>query len=135
VRARRPIKEEQEETLYTPVRDQGFGRAVVSAYDHRCAFCGIRMFTSDGYTAVEAAHIIPWAFAHNDDPRNGLALCRLCQWAFDEGLLGVTVRYTRLAAARLRLAPLQDHTIFLPAEEPLHPDPAPLAWHRSKGMG
>ncbi|MCB8986015.1 MAG: HNH endonuclease [Ardenticatenaceae bacterium] len=25
-----------------------------------------------------AAHIIPWSESHNDDPRNGLALCHLC---------------------------------------------------------
>jgi len=81
--------------------------------------------------------------AHNDDPRNGLALCRLCHWAFDEGLLGVSAAYTLLAAAQLslaptlpgHLAPLQGRAIFLPAEEPLHPDLGALAWHRRKRMG
>ena len=72
------------------MRDQGFRRAVVTAYTHRCAFCGIRMRTIDGHTAVDAAHIIPWSLSHNDDPRNGLALCKLCHWSFDEGLLGVS---------------------------------------------
>ncbi|MCB0022584.1 MAG: HNH endonuclease [Caldilinea sp.] len=142
-RASRPLKKEDADAPYTPARYQGFRRAVVSAYDHRCAFCGIRMFTSDGHTVVEAAHIIPWAVAHNDDPRNGLALCRLCHWAFDEGLLGVSAAYTLLAAAQLslapnlpgHLAPLQGRAIFLPVEEPLHPDLAALAWHRRKRMG
>jgi len=77
-------------TIPTPVRDQGFRRAVVNAYTHRCAFCGIRMRTVDGHTAVDAAHIIPWSVSHNDDPRNGLALCKLCHWRFDEGLLSVS---------------------------------------------
>lgn len=40
-------------------RDQGFRRAVVTAYDHRCALCGIRVRTLEGHTAVDAAHIIP----------------------------------------------------------------------------
>lgn len=32
-----------EEEKYRPaVRDQGFRRAVVTAYEHRCALCGIR---------------------------------------------------------------------------------------------
>ena len=46
-------------TIPPIVRDQGFRRAVVTAYTHRCAFCGIRMRTIDGHTAVDAAHIIP----------------------------------------------------------------------------
>lgn len=61
-----------EEEAYEPaVRDQGFRRAVVTAYDHRCALCGIRMLTADGHTAVDAAHVKPWSISHNDDPRNG----------------------------------------------------------------
>lgn len=58
-----------------PVRDQGFRRAVVTAYEHRCALCGIRILTPDGHTAVDAAHIKPWSLSHDDDPRNGMALC------------------------------------------------------------
>jgi hypothetical protein len=75
------------------VRDQGFRRAIVKAYDHRCAICGVRIVTADGHTAVAAAHIIPWSYSHNDDPRNGLALCHLCHWTFDEGLVTLTDRY------------------------------------------
>jgi putative restriction endonuclease len=37
------------------VRDQGFRKAIVSLYEHRCALCGIRMLTPDGHTVVEAA--------------------------------------------------------------------------------
>ena len=51
-----PLEEE-----YMPVRGQGFRRAVVTAYDHRCALCGIRVRTLDGHTLVEAAHIVPWS--------------------------------------------------------------------------
>jgi hypothetical protein len=38
---------------------------VVHIYEHRCAFCGVRMLTSDGHTAVDAAHVIPWSI-NND---------------------------------------------------------------------
>lgn len=51
------------------------------------------MLTVDGHTAVAAAHIVPWSVSHNDDPRNDMALCRLCHWIFDEGLLGVSPSY------------------------------------------
>ena len=115
---------------------------IAEGCDHRCAFCGIRMFTGDGHTVVEAAHIIPWAISYNDDPRNGLALCRLCHWAFDEGLMGVTGRYTVLTSRQLsqfpnlpgHLAPLTGRGIFLPAEDALAPDRDALAWHRRKRM-
>ena len=43
------------------LRDQGFRKAIVALYDHRCALCGIRMLTPEGHTVVQAAHIIPWS--------------------------------------------------------------------------
>ncbi len=84
---------EPEEAPKHQVRDQGFRKAVVRIYEHRCAFCGVRMLTSSGHTAVEAAHIIPWSVSQNDAVRNGMALCRLCHWTFDEGLTGVSTKY------------------------------------------
>ena len=42
------------------IRDQGFRKAIVTLYDHRCALCGIRMITPEDHTVVEAAHIKPW---------------------------------------------------------------------------
>ncbi len=122
---------------YQPVRDQGFRRAVTAAYDHRCAFCRIRIRTADGHTAIEAAHIIPWAISHNDNIHNGLALCRLCHWAFDEGLLTVGKQYHILTSRQLQtsenfpghLTTLQNRPIFTPAAERHHPHPENLAWH------
>jgi putative restriction endonuclease len=79
-----------EDIKETSIRDQGFRKAVVSAYEHRCAICGIRILTSQGHTVVDASHIVPWSEFHNDDIRNGLCLCKLCHWAFDELLLTIT---------------------------------------------
>ncbi len=96
---RRPENPRVEETLpveeaYRPaVRDQGFRRAVVTAYLHRCALCGIRVRTVDGRTAVAAAHIVPWSVTHDDRPANGMALCRMCHWVFDEGLVELSSGY------------------------------------------
>jgi putative restriction endonuclease len=122
------------------VRDQGFRRAVVNAYEHRCAICGIRMLTPDGHTAVDAAHIIPWHISQNDDPRNGMALCRLCHWTFDEGLVTVSSRYlvtvSQLLTANTNvaghLATTTGRPIIVPVEESLHPDHDALSWHRNK---
>lgn len=138
--ARRQLKELQlpdAETSYTrEARDQGFRRAVVVAYNHRCACCGLRIVTPGGHTAVEAAHIVPWHKTRNDHPTNGLALCRLCHWSFDEGLLSVAANYCVLLSPQLAshgnmpglLSTLAGREIWLPQEDVLYPDPAHLDW-------
>ncbi len=128
------------ETVPPPARDQGFRRAVVTAYEHRCGFCGIRMTTPDGHTVVEAAHIVPWSESKNDDPRNGLALCRLCHWTFDEGLLSLTAVYVILASPQLggrdnvpaHLGALVGRLLIGPAEGAWRPDPEAVRWHRDR---
>jgi putative restriction endonuclease len=123
-----------------PARDQGFRRAVVTAYDHRCALCGVRMLTPAGHTAVAAAHIIPWSVSHNDDPRNGIALCHLCHWTFDEGLMGVSPDYVVMASPQLaarenvpgHLATLNGRGMIGPNEQQLWPERNSLKWHLRK---
>jgi putative restriction endonuclease len=137
--ARKLVKETpKEEDAYQPVaRDQGFRKAVVRIYDHRCAFCGVRMLTSDGRTAVDAAHIIPWSINHDDDPHNGMALCGLCHWTFDQGLLGVSAKYLVLLSGELRitqnvpghLLTLESRSIIGPTEQALWPHLEALDWH------
>lgn len=135
VRLERPIKENEQ---YKPAaRDQGFRRAVVSSYSHQCAFCGIRVLTADGHTVVDASHIVPWSLAHNDDPRNGLALCKLCHWTFDEGLMSVSQKYILIASPQLsynhnspvHLTVLAGREIVKPEDTLFYPDLNAIAWH------
>ena len=130
-----------EEEAYRPAaRSQGFRRAVVTAYAHRCALCGIRMLTFDGHTAVDASHIVPWSVSRDDRPANGMALCRLCHWAFDEGMLGVSEGYAVITSTQLtapnnlpgHLINLKDRGIVGPAERTHWPDPDSLRWHREE---
>lgn len=122
------------------VRDQGFRKAVITAYDHRCSFCGIRMRTPDGHTAVDGAHIIPWSVNQNDKPQNGLSLCKFCHWTFDEGLLGVSNNYSIIASKRLNtnqniaghIILFEGRDIFKPAEKYLWPDQESIEYHRNK---
>lgn len=131
------VGEKQATSYETPARDQGFRRTVTRLYEHRCALCGIRMRTPEGHTAVDAAHIIPWSVSHNDDPRNGLALCRLCHWTFDEGLLGVNTEYMVKESPRLRaernlpahLATLDGRGMLAPADSDYWPANESLEWH------
>ena len=120
------------------VRDQGFRRAIVSLYDHRCALCGIRMRTPEGHTVVEAAHIVPWSESYDDMPTNGLCLCRLCHWSFDEGLMSVGGQYEVLVSDRVRIdsnipghiLTLVDRLIFKPENERFWPGQDNLSRHR-----
>jgi hypothetical protein len=127
-----------------------FSRDVKKAYRHVCIFCGnCYPPTPISSTGIEAAHILPWAEYDLDRVDNGLALCRLHHWAFDEGLLnlehiaGSTYRVTLPPDARdvveaagfsvdqlekcVGDVPLQR----LPANPKEHPNPAFLALLRS----
>lgn len=122
------------------VRSQGFRLAIVKTYAHRCTTCGIKILTADGHTIVEAAHIIPFSISKNDDPQNGLCLCRSCHWSFDEGLLGVSSKYEVITSPQLNLnsnlpsyiATLAGRGIIHPIEEKFMPDLDNLAWHRKE---
>ncbi|GAC1322562.1 MAG: HNH endonuclease [Chloroflexota bacterium] len=125
---------------YMPAaRNQGFRRAIVTTYDYRCAMCGIRVLTAEGHAVVEAAHIHAWRESRNDNPTNGLALCRLCHWTFDEGLLGADQSRIILVSPQLsaranlpgHLAQLARRPLIGPEDSELAPDPEALSWHRS----
>ena len=89
------------------------------------------------HTAVAAAHIVPWSISHNDDPRNGMAFCRLCHWTFDEGLLAVSIEYVVQASPSLRaehnlpahLAALDDRGMLTPTDMDYWPAAESLQWH------
>ena len=119
-------------------RDQGFRKAIVQIYEHRCALCGIRMLTPEGHTVVEAAHIVPWSRSHDDRPANGLCLCRICHWSFDEGLMAVGSKYEVIISNRVRsdknlpghLQTLVDRPIIKPEQEMFWPGQENLKWHK-----
>lgn len=133
------VKEIVEASNYRPAaRDQGFRRIVVTTYEHRCALCGIRIVTPDGHTVVDAAHIVPWSTSQNDDVRNGMALCKLCHWAFDEGLMGVSENYDVITSRKISANPnvpgflltLSGRAIIPPTDRGLWPAQQYLSEHR-----
>jgi len=133
------VKEIIEASSYQPAaRDQGFRRIVIKAYDHRCALCGVRIITPEQHSVVDAAHIVPWSKSQNDDIRNGMALCKLCHWAFDEGMMGVSDNYNVITSRQIAAAPnvpgflltLSGRGIILPHNRDLWPAQEYLAEHR-----
>jgi putative restriction endonuclease len=83
---------------------------------------------------------VPWSESKNDDPRNGLALCRLCHWTFDEGLMSLSEVYVILASRQptgsdnvpAHLGALVGRLLVGPAEAAWRPDWEALRWHREK---
>jgi putative restriction endonuclease len=128
------------EEIKPAARSQGFRFAIVKTYEHRCTTCGIRVLTADGHTIVEAAHIIPFSISQDDDPRNGLCLCRSCHWNFDEGLISVSSKYEVITSPQLAantnlpsyIVTLAQRNIIHPIEEKFLPALDNLAWHRKE---
>ena len=139
-KAHSPQLKEALKTYRTAARDQGFRRIVVGAYDHRCALCGVRIVTSEGHTVVDAAHIVPWRKTQNDDIRNGMALCKLCHWSFDEGMMGLSDNYDVIVSRQITANPnvpgflvtLSGRGAILPTDNDLWPEPEYLKEHRQE---
>lgn len=139
-RAQHKVKEVSLETTYAVVvRDQGFRKAIVRCYDHRCAMCGTRILTPEGYTAVDAAHIEPWSVSQNDQIDNGMALCKLCHWAFDTGVIGVRSDFSIVVSRQIGHMPnapgfiptLNGRQLILPKEPHYRPKAENFSWHRN----
>ncbi|MCO6415802.1 HNH endonuclease [Siccirubricoccus sp. KC 17139] len=80
------------------IRDAAFRRAVVDAYDGRCAVTGIRMVNGGGKFEAQAAHIWPVASGGPDVVQNGIALSATAHWLFDRHLISLTDEYGLLVA-------------------------------------
>jgi len=117
---------------------------VIVAYKHTCALTGYRMTTlgNDSMESiVDAAHIHEFSESRNNDPRNGLALCKNAHWQFDRGLWSVTddyrvivnrEKFIKEGVPGQKLADFDGHRLFLPSDPKYWPEPAHLAWHRSQ---
>ncbi len=98
------------------------------------------MLTPEGHTIVEAAHIVPWSQSQNDKPQNGMALCKLCHWSFDEGLMSVGQDYDVIISRAVRkdhnypghMETLTGRTILKPQNNMYWPDQNNLDIHRCK---
>lgn len=134
-------------TKESSLRARGFRHAVIEAYDHRCAFCGMKINSPDSLTwEVEAAHIVPHSLMGKDDIWNGLALCRLHHWAFDVGWLALQDDFKIQVSSKIDSLPIgqgrmgdyefirgfsaKSHRIHLPEKDSMHPHRTAISWHR-----
>jgi len=86
---RRTIREWKKWVAHRGTASANFRRKVRAAYDSTCLVCGKRFppTAHNRVPGVDAAHILPWADYDLDRVDNGLCLCKLCHWAFDEGII------------------------------------------------
>lgn len=83
--------------VYAKVKVRGvaqslFRKALLEVYQSKCAFCGFRI-----PEALEAAHIVPWSVANEEeklDVRNGILLCSNHHKLFDKNIYLLEEDYT-----------------------------------------
>lgn len=77
------------QTVKKRLRDSSFQDRVLTAYNYRCAMCGVQL------NLVQAAHIVPVSHEDGTDhTSNGMALCALHHYAYDRGLVFVDEDYS-----------------------------------------
>jgi putative restriction endonuclease len=119
------------------VRHSLFPRVVKALYEDTCAVCRLAVRTERGRTLVDAAHIVPFSESQNDDPRNGLALCKNHHWGFDQGWFGLRDDYSIIVSPALRnVTPflIADTAAYLPPLTQYAPAKEALAWHRANRL-
>lgn len=119
-----------------PFRDRAFRRAVMEAYDGRCAITGFKLVNGGGRLEAQAAHIRPVEHGGPDSVRNGLALSGTAHWMFDRGLIGfaddLSILVHRKVNDRDSVEAVINKTgrLLPPAIDAHHPHQQFLSWHR-----
>lgn len=108
------------------IRDRAFSKAVISAYQGRCAVTGLAIKSGKKFEA-QAAHIWSVADGGPDAVQNGLALSATAHWLFDNGIIylkedfSLKIKRNLLPAAYLNLIGEREKKIILPKDSWLRP--------------
>lgn len=125
-----------ERLVSRPERKAFFRKAVLEAYDGRCAVTGWKLINGGGRAEAQAAHIRPVEHSGPDSIQNGVALSGTAHWMFDRGLIGFTddldVLVHRKVNDREGVEAIINSTGRLIAPERIahRPHRAFLGWHR-----
>lgn len=125
------------QTVTQLARDPKFRENVLDAYDEQCAVCGSNWETPSGAIETTAAHLKAVGDGGTDVVPNGIALCQLHHWAFDEGVFSVTDDYTIVvhedaSGMADELTAYDGCDLMVPDDRTLHPDQSALQHHREK---
>ena len=119
-----------------PFRKRAFRRAVMHAYDGRCAITGWKLVNGGGRLEAQAAHIRPVEHGGTDSVRNGLALSGTAHWMFDRGLIGfkdnldIIIHRKVNDVEGVQAVINSSGKLLAPKREFDRPHPQFLAWHR-----
>ncbi|MEO8127892.1 MAG: HNH endonuclease, partial [Bryobacteraceae bacterium] len=121
-------------------RDSAFRAEVLSAWEHRCAFCGFNVQLDNSDIALDAAHIRWCQFGGPDSINNGLACCSIHHQAFDRGAISISGDQRILISSRVYgnggLDSLFVALSGTPLRKPNRKSAAPkrdfLDWHRTQ---
>lgn len=129
----RRVKEPADEGYY--VRNRLFPEVIKELYSFSCCVCRLNTNMGNNRSVVDGAHILPFAEFHNNNPRNGIALCKNHHWGFDCGAWSLTDDQRILVSPKLNSPVpylIANAIIHLPTDEEFWPDPAALQWHRKR---
>jgi putative restriction endonuclease len=127
------------EAATSQAREARFRLNIVAAYNYTCALTRYRLTTVSGASIVDAAHIHQFSDSRNNDPRNGLALCKNAHWLFDNGLWTLSNEYKVIVAEgrfaehgphQKLLCDFHGQAIHLPSDPALWPNLIHITWHR-----
>jgi putative restriction endonuclease len=122
---------------YLP-RDSFFRESVISVYNCKCAFCGLKVNKKINQNLVDGAHIKPFSLFFDNRVNNGISLCKNHHWAFDYGWFTLDEKYKIVVSHDLEeesphAKPIKEfhgEKLLLPDEEECFPDRQALEWHR-----
>jgi len=120
-------------------RSTAFARTIRDIYDYRCAACGLRL-NLNGLVIIDAAHLIPFSQSQDDDPRNGIALCKNHHWAMDKFLIvpgmdnlwHVSPELDDRIEGCKEIISLNKRKILLPQDEKYYPKQESLSWRHTR---
>lgn len=118
-------------------RSIAFSDEIKKLYNYKCAICMVERFNRKGNPEVEAAHIYPKEKNGPDKVINGISLCRLHHWAFDNGLLSIDNDYNVIIPDEIKydknykdIYKFENKKILLPHKNQFKPHRIYLEAHR-----
>ncbi|MDB5470419.1 MAG: hypothetical protein JWR84_1979 [Caulobacter sp.] len=121
-----PPRVSEQVVLNRKIRDAAFRRAVIDAYDNKCAVSGLRIVNGGGRAEAQAAHIWPVADGGPDVVQNGIALSATAHWLFDRHMISLTDEYKLLVSHNK--VPVELQRLFAGQMERIHLPRNPQHW-------
>jgi HNH endonuclease len=119
-------------------RDRRFRKAVLEAYNFKCAVTGHSIIYGDTLN-VQAAHIKGKEYGGSDNPTNGIALSLDLHWAFDRGFFAINNDFTIQVHEKMMenkvLQEIDRKKLLLPQDKNLWPNLEMIKYHRENVFG